>query len=214
MRIAPRNCVIGAAILAVLGAGAAEAAAASLHTMKVDAPDGAVVHVQYTGDVVPRVEFVPVDQVVSADRADPAMMLMADPFAGMGRISAIVDAQMNAMMQRVALMQQQAAQMQAQAAATPAVAGNAAPGFTMVGNVPQGMHVTYYSATTSADGCTRTVSYSSDGSGAAPKMVEAASDVCDAADANRSAMPAAIPAAIPAKAEVPAKVPEGPGQKV
>ena len=211
MRIAPRNYVIGAAILAVLGAGVAEAATARLHSMKVEAPDGAVVHVQYTGDIVPKVEIVPVDRDVSALRAypasaDPEPMLMADPFAGMERISAIMDA----MMQRAALMQRQAAQMQAQAAATPAVAGNAAPGFTMVGDMPQGMHVTYYSSTTSADGCTRTVSYSSEGSGTAPKMVQAASDACDAADASGSAMPAAIPA----KAEAPAKAPEALGQKV
>jgi len=215
MRIAPRNYVIGAAILAVLGAGVAEAATARLHSMKVEAPDGAVVHVQYSGDIVPKVEIVPVDRDVSAlwaypASADPEPMLMADPFAGMERISAIMDAQMNAMIQRAALMQRQAAQMQAQAAATPAVAGNAAPGFTMVGDMPQGMHVTYYSSTTSADGCTRTVSYSSEGSGTAPKMVQAASDACDAADASGSAMPAAIPA----KAEAPAKAPEALGQKV
>lgn len=203
MRIPSRKYLIGAAILAVLGAGVAEAATAKLHTMNVNAPDGSVVQVRYTGDVAPRVEFVPADAVVEAG-ADPATISMADPFVEMQRVSAMMDAQMHAMMQRAALLQQRAAQMRQNAVIRGDASG--ASGLTVAGDMPKGMHVTYYSSTTGADGCTRTVSYSSDGSGAAPKVMQAASDACDAARPNG--------AAIPVKAEAPARAPEAPGRKV
>ncbi|MEJ2409311.1 MAG: hypothetical protein P8Y48_08225 [Novosphingobium sp.] len=203
MRMPPRKYLLGAAVLAVLGAGVAEAATAKLHTMKLDAPDGSVVEVQYTGDVAPQVQVVPADQVM-VPVAMPVMAdpVMADPFAEMERVSAIMDAHMHAMMQRAAIMQQEAV-----------ARGDAqgAPGFMVTGDMPRGMHMTYYSATTDANGCTRTVSYSSDGSGAAPKLTKAASDACDAVQPNTRA--------IPAKAERPAAQPSDklagvPGQKV
>lgn len=197
MRMPPRKYLLGAAALAVLGAGVAEAATAKLHSMKLDAPGGSVVEVQYTGDVAPRVEVVP------ASQAD--VSVMADPFAEMARVSAMMDAHMHAMMQRAAILQQQAAQMQQQAVAHGAAA-QAAPGFMVAGGMPKGMQVTYYSATTDANGCTRSVSYSSDGSGAAPQLTRAASDGCDAVQPNSHA--------IPAKAEKPAVQPGVSGQKV
>lgn len=203
MRIPSRKYLVGAALLAVLGAGVAEAASAKLHSMKIDAPDGSVVHVRYTGDVAPRVEIVPADSLVRTS-VDPVAMEMADPFIEMERISAVMDAQMHAMMQRAAVLQRQAAQMQQHAIATSGDAAGA-PGFTVVGDMPKGMHVTYYSSTTSADGCTRTVTYSSDGSAQAPKVVQAASDGCDAATPNGDA--------IPARTEAPAKT-QAVGQKV
>lgn len=192
MRMPPRKYLLGAAALAVLGVGVAEAATAKLHTMKVDAPDGSVVQVQYTGDVAPHIQVVPADAV-----APVAMPVMADPFAEMERASAMMDAQMHAMMQRAAQMQQHAV-----------AAGNAqgAPGLTVVGDMPKGVHMTYYSSTTDANGCTRTVSYSSDGSGAVPKLTQAASDGCGAARPNN--------AAIPAKVEKPVEHSAAPGQKV
>ncbi|MFT4057656.1 MAG: hypothetical protein QM681_24345 [Novosphingobium sp.] len=193
MRMPPRKYLIGAAVLALLGAGAAEAASAKLHTMKVDAPDGTVVHVQYTGDVAPRVQFVPAEAMEKAD-----MPVMADPFAHMEQISAMMDAQMSAMMQRAALTQQHMTAASADGAAT--------PGLTMVGDMPKGAHVMYYSSSTDASGCTRSVSYSSDGSGAQPKMTQAASDGCDATKAPSQA--------IPAKVEAPAEQAPPPGRKV
>lgn len=193
MRMPPRKYLIGGAALALLGAGVAQAATAKLHTMKIDAPDGSVVQVQYAGDVAPKVEVLPVDAV----SIPAAMPVMADPFAEMERVSAVMDAQMQAMMQRAAAMQQQAA---ASGKAT-----EIAPGFTVVGDMPGNAQFSYVSTTTDANGCTRTVSYSSDGSGAAPKMAKAASDGCDAVKQND--------AAIPARAEQPAQ-PVAPGQTV
>lgn len=200
MRMPSKKYLIGAAALALLSAGAAEAASTRLHTMQVDAPDGTVVQVQYHGDVAPRVEFVPVDAAAPAASGSA----MADPFAQMAQISAMMDAQMDAMMQHAALMQQQAAALQQRAA----VNGESglAPGLTVAGNLPQGVQVSYYSSSTDANGCTRTTSYSSDGSGAKPTVTQAASDGCDAARA-----PAA---AIPAKAEAPADQAPPPGHKV
>lgn len=181
--------LLSAAALVVLGAGVAEAATAKLHTMNVDAPDGLVVQVRYSGDVAPQVEVVPAEQVQAA-----AMPAMADPFAEMERISAAMDARMSAMMQQAALVQAHAARMQQQAVATGGA--SAVPGLVMTGDMPKGAHVTYYSSSTDADGCTRSVSYSSDGSGAAPRMTQAASDGCDAAKPGTAAIPAKIDKAV------------------
>ncbi|WP_395392030.1 hypothetical protein WBP07_14285 [Novosphingobium sp. BL-8A] len=190
MRMPSKKYLLGAAALAVLGAGVAEAATAKLHTMNVNAPDGSVVQVQYSGDVAPRIEVVP------ADQAQAARPVMADPFAEMDRISAIMDARMNAMMQQAAMMQAHAAQMQQQAVAQgdgqQGDGQQGMPGMVMVGDMPKGAHVTYYSSSTDANGCTRSVSYSSDGSGTAPKMTQAASDSCEAVAPSTKAIPAKV----------------------
>lgn len=193
MRMPSKKYLLGAAILAILGAGVAEAATAKLHTMNVNAPDGSVVQVQYAGDVAPKVEVVPADQAQAVSTP-----VMADPFAEMDRISAIMDARMNAMMQQATMVQAHAAQMQQQAVANGDAQGM--PGIVMTGDMPQGAHVTYYSSSTDANGCTRSVSYSSDGSGAAPTMTQAASDSCEAVTPSTKA--------IPAKAEKPVEQPK------
>ena len=191
MRIPNRKYLIGGAVLALLGAGMAEAATAQLHTMKVAGPDGQVVEVQYTGKVAPRVQVLPA-QAISQIAYAPDM---SDPFVQMQRASAMMDAQMDAMMQRAAMMQQHAAAMQQQIIAASAN-GRAVPGLTMTGDMPKGMHVTYVSSTTDANGCTRTVSYQSDGGTAAPTLTKASSDGCDAAGSGAEP--------IQAKASVPA----------
>jgi hypothetical protein len=183
----PRKYIWGAAAVTLLGACVAQAATAELHTMQASAPDGAVVEVHYAGDVAPQVQFV---------RADAEQAVAADPFLEMERISAAMDAQMQAMMQRAALMQQQAVQVQQAAARSGEAAAAPASGLTMVGNMPQGVHVTYYSSTTDAKGCTHSVSYSSQGGEAEPKVTQAASDGCDTA--------APGPSVIQAKAQTPA----------
>lgn len=180
-----RKYLLGAAALAILGAGAAEAeaeaAAARLHTMNVNAPDGSIVQVQYSGEVAPKVEVVPADRVQSA-----AMPDMADPFAAMDDIAAIMDARMNVMMQQAAMMQAHAARMQQQDAPS-----GGSP-LIMTGDMPKGAQVTYYSTSTDANGCTRSVSYSSDGSGTAPKITQAASDRCEAVSSSTRTIPATV----------------------
>lgn len=188
-RFQARKYLLGAAALVILGAGAAEAeaeaAAARLHTMNVNAPDGSIVQVQYSGEVAPKVEVVPADRVQSA-----AMPDMADPFAAMDAIAAIMDARMNVMMQQAAMMQAHAARMQQQAAAQDAPSGGSP--LVMTGVMPKGAQVTYYSTSTDANGCTRAVSYSSDGSGSAPKITQAASDRCEAVSPSTRTIPAKV----------------------
>ena len=193
MRMPSKKYLLGAAALVILGAGVAEAATAELHTMNVNAPDGSVVQVQYSGDVAPKVEVVPAGQAQAVSTP-----VMADPFAEMDRISAIMDARMNAMMQQAAMVQAHVAQLQQQAVANGDAQGM--PGLVMTGDMPKGAHVAYYSSSTDANGCTRSVSYSSDGSGAAPKMTQAASDSCEAVTPSTKA--------IPAKAEKPVEQPK------
>ncbi|WP_260925548.1 hypothetical protein [Novosphingobium sp. 9] len=214
MRLPERKYLIGAAVLALLAAGAAEAATAKLHTMNVKAPDGSVVEIHYAGDVAPQVQFVPAMQM---DPAAYEQAAMDDPFVQMDRVSAMMDAQMHMMMQRAAVMQQQAAQMQqhmvAASANGQASVGSGAPGFTVVGDMPRGSHFSYVSSTTDANGCTRTVSYSSEGQqqgqGGKPQLTKVSSDSCEAAGSGAAAK------AVPVKAEAPVQQ-DGPtpGQKV
>lgn len=170
IRLSPK-VLIGAAALSLGVACAAEAATAKLHTMLVNLPDGSVAQVSYAGDVAPRIAIQPTDARQDATMApDQASMMMADPFAQMALVSAMMDRQADAMMQQVSAMQHAAAQQ------------GAAPGMTMTGadKLPAGVQMTYVSTTTDANGCTRTVSYASDGSQAAPKVTEAASHGCEA----------------------------------
>lgn len=192
MRNTPK-ILLAAAALSVAGACVAQAATERLHTMLVTLPDGSVAHVQYTGDVAPRIEIQP-----AQDAVDPAaaMMTMPDPFAQMAQISAMMNRQTEAMMHQAAVLQQQGRTQ------------GAAPGMvtSATATMPQGVHMSYVSTTTDADGCTRSVSYTSDGSTAAPKVTEAASDGCNAVKPNTQA--------VPAKAEAPVAQSAAPGQKV
>jgi hypothetical protein len=180
MRMSPK-VLITATALSLAVACTAQAATAKLHTMLVNLPDGTVAHVSYAGDVAPNIVFQPVDAPRETAMETRAM---ADPFAQMAMISAMMDRQTDAMMQQVAAMQQ--------AAATQ----GSAPGMTATGAqaLPQGMHMTYVSTTQDANGCTRTISYSSDGTQAAPKVTEAASHGCAAATPGQQAAPGKAPA--------------------
>ncbi len=186
--------LIGAAALSVAGACAAQAASSNLHTMLVNLPDGSVAHVQYSGDVAPRIVLQPVDMV-------EAPTPMPDVFASMAQVSAMMDRQAAAMMQQAALMQHEAL----------APAGINPQGITAasMANLPQGMHMTYVSSTTDASGCTRTVSYSSDGTAnTAPKVTQAASDGCNAVKPNTQTTPAK------AEAQVPVSQPDSTNRRV
>jgi len=158
----------------LMAAGAAYAAAHD-HVMNVALPDGAVIQVHYQGDVAPRVELAPT--------------AVNDPFVEMDRMFAAIEAQHRAVIQQVA-------ELQRQAAAHPITAAT--------GQVPAGTLFHMVQTTTSANGCTQTVEWSSDGTSAQPKMTQASSGNCDAAK------PApAVPAA-----EVRQPQTEVPGHKV
>jgi hypothetical protein len=174
MRFARTTILAGGA--ALLLAGTAAAAAEKLHTMNVALPDGSVAQIHYSGDVAPQVSVQPVDAVPVA---------YVDPFAEFEQLAAYMEAQQQAMMQQVAAMQQAAAQ-----------GGTAA--------LPAGVHYTYVSSTMDANGCTQTVQYSSDGSGAQPQVTRTSAGACDKAVSD---------APVTASAVKPAE-PQGPGTKV
>lgn len=186
MRLVRTAIIAGIASAAI--AGAALAARDEGRMMLVALPDGSVQHVPYHGDAAPRVVLLPVAAPAPASLFEAAFGA-GSPFAEMERISAAMDAQADAMMRQAAAMQTQAP---------------AAPGRGIVMTNAQGepvglMHYSYVSTTTSADGCTRTVSYSSDGANTAgePKVIRTSSGDCGTA-----AAPAARPNPVtPTKAE-------------
>jgi hypothetical protein len=180
MRLTRTTLLAGGAALLV--AGTTAAAADQLHKMQVALPDGGTVHVEYAGEVAPRVTVEPVAQ-------RPARVAY-DPFAELDRIAFEMRARQQAMMRQMAAMQQAAAD-----------GRTAAPGqVAFTGDLPAGAHVSYFSSTTDANGCTQTVQYSSDGSGAEPTVTRASAGSCDSAAASDAApTPAAAPAPAPRK---------------
>jgi len=176
MRFTRTTFLAGAA--ALLAAGTAAGAADQLNTMKAALPDGSIAHIEYTGEVAPKVTVEPVGSRVR---------IAYDPFAELDRIALEMRARQQAMMRQMAAMQQAAAQ-----------AATATPGaVTLIGNLPAGAHVSYFSSTTEASGCTRTVQYSSDGSGEEPRVTRASAGNCDAAASEAGPTPAAEPAPRP-----------------
>lgn len=190
-------------------AGAAFAAGDDTKVMLIALPDGSVQQVRYQGDVAPQVVFVRAPAPVSLF---DAAFGPDSPFAEMDRISAMMEAQSQAMMRQAAAMQAQAAQ---------APAGNAPSGSGIVMTNAQGqpvgtMQYSFTSSTTSADGCTQTISYSSDGATAAdqPRVIRTSTGSCGtspSAPASKAASPvtptSTAPAAKPAPKITPASLP-------
>jgi len=172
---------------ALLAAGAAVAAESRTHVMNIALPDGAVAQIRYEGDrashmVVSRTVATP---IVIFDRARmPALSLasMAIPMANLdmrpvladfARFSAMMEMQSRAMMQRMAQMERQLAQ-------NSGLLPPDALRMVSAGQAPAGVVQYRYVSTTSRDGCTTSVQWSSDGSGAQPKVVKASSGACGA----------------------------------
>lgn len=196
--------LISKAILAGIGtvalAGSAYAAERSLHTMKVDAPDGTVVQIRYSGDQRPDVSFVPVRPVaIAVPMASMAPIAIADPmfadFANMDRMFAAMDAQMASAMRM--------------APAMPAIptGPDGKPDLAALKTMPAGtVSYSYYSSSTGPNGCTQTVQYSSNGKDAQPKIVKTSAGDCTPGAAKSPA------ANLPVKAEASAKAPPAPGR--
>lgn len=184
---------------ALLAAGAAALvagtayAAGKINTMNIALPDGSVAQISYEGNVAPKVAIVPVE-------AAPG-----DPFAELERMSAMMRARHEGMMRQVAEMQRHAQQQQILAAQQRGNGGQ--PGqIVMSTNAPAGSYRFTSVTTTSAGGCTETVEYHSDGSGAEPKVTRASSGDCRAVKRNAPPVPASAPAQ-KAAPSVPAAVP-------
>jgi hypothetical protein len=190
-----RTAIIAAGASAAL-AGAAIAARNDSKMMLIALPDGSVEHVRYEGDVAPEVMFV-------RDPAPAGMFTAAfgpgSPFVEMERISAVMEAHAQAMMRQAAAMQAQ----------MPAANGKGIVMTNAAGQPVGVMHYSYVSSTTTADGCTQTVQYSSDGSNNQPKLIRTSTGSCGTAKAAPAITPtSAAPAPRPAPKITPTSAPK------
>lgn len=167
MRVTRTTILAGGAALLV--AGTAATAADKLHTLQVALPDGSIAQIEYAGDTAPKLSVEPVEA---------RRVVMLDPFAQLDAMAAAMQAQQAAMLEQMAALQQAAASSQASTT-----------------SVPAGVHYSYYSSTTDANGCTETVQYSSDGGAAEPTVTRASAGNCDAAKEPGPVPASAAPAA-------------------
>jgi hypothetical protein len=154
----------GAASLAVTSVAIAAAKPAT-HVMDVQLPDGSVAHVQYVGEVTPKVT---IDQRPFAMGAFGAGF---PSFAGFDRMMA----EMNRQAQQMAREAQEMARQ-----APGAAAANGIPYVASYGNAPSGMSTSTSVVSYSNGGqtCTRTVDVVSQGAGKPPKVTTNVSGNC------------------------------------
>jgi hypothetical protein len=157
-----------AGVAAAVLAGTAFAAGPQTHRMDVPLPDGSVAHIQYVGDVAPKVTVAPRP---FANAGAPWLMEFPS-FAGFDRV-------MQEMNRRSEEMMRQAQQM----AQRP---GGAVPYIAAYGNLPAGeSSTTVVSVSNNGKTCTRTTEVVSQGPGKPPRVTSNATGECgDAAAAS------------------------------
>ena len=174
MRSFAKVALAGAAAAAI--AGTAYAATKDAHEMVVALPDGAVAHIQYYGDVAPKVTIAP------RQRAESAMPGMWAPMAFPN---------FDGLDQEIARMNQETEAMIRQAQTMTAHSG--APGVDVAsyGNMPAGANsVSVVSYSNGGRTCTRTTESVSEGPGKPPKVTTKVSGDCgSAAPAPEAAQP-------------------------
>jgi len=155
-----------AGVAAAALAGTAIAAAPKTHVMNVPLPAGPVAHVEYTGNVAPKVT---IDPRPIADGAMPWGM----PFPSFARFDRIIQE-----------MQRQSQEMMRQAQAIAHRPAGAAPYIASYGNLPAGQTSTTVVSVSNGGGtCTRTTEVVSQGPGKAPKVTSSVTGQCGAASA-------------------------------
>ena len=161
MRKLPAFAFAGGAALAV--AGAATAATADHHVMNVSLPDGSVAHVEYVGNVAPKVTVQP------GSPGEFSWAPMAFPsFAGFDRMIEQMNRESEAMMRQAQQIAHQAP-------------GTAAPYVASFGNMPAGAtSTTVVSYSNNGRTCTRTTETVSQGAGKAPKVTSSVTGDCGA----------------------------------
>ncbi len=169
--------------LLLAGIGAATLAGVALaadrtHVINVVMPDGSFARVHYVGDVAPR--------LVVAPAADPMLAAFSDesPFAMFDRISAQMDAQMNAMMRQASMV----------AAAAPAANGQVSE--AALKSLPAGTVSYSFTSFSSGNGaaCSQSVQVTSLGTDQAPKVVRQNSGDCSAVNSRAPTPAVAQPA--------------------
>ena len=156
-------------------AGTAIAANRNTHVMSVPLPDGAVAHVQYVGDVAPKVT---VDPAPLAPGFFAGGMLPS--FANFDRMIQQIDRETRAMMRQVQQMP---------------MAGSV-PGLNVAsyGSMPAGANsVSVVSVSNGAGTCTRRTAVVSQGPGKAPKVTTSVSGNCAGSAQPQAPAPAAPP---------------------
>jgi hypothetical protein len=152
--------IAGAAAVALAGAG--YAAAPRTHVMDVPLADGSVVHVEYVGDVAPKITLAP--------------RPVAGPGWGMPPMPALsgIDQMIEQMNRETQAMIRQAQQMGRNAPA-------GAPGINVAayGNAPPGMTSTTVVSVSNGGGtCTRTIETVSQGPGKPPRVTSNVTGNC------------------------------------
>lgn len=168
MRNVRAAVLAGAAALLV--AGTALAANKDTRMLNIALPDGSVAHVEYVGDVAPRVAAEPLQQFTRIQLLDPFDVA---PFAMLDQVSAMMDQQVEALTGQV------------RAPETQPFADNGKPALDALPN-----RTASYSFV-SIDGnrsCTRSWQVTLSDKAEAPKVIATSSGDC--ADANGRAVPA------------------------
>ena len=150
-----------AGIAAAALAGTAIAANSKTHVMNVPLPDGSVAHIQYVGDVAPKVTVEP-GRLAEVERAWRPMALPS--FAGFDQMMARMNQQIEDMARRPM----------------------GAPGVNVAayGNLPSGATSTsIVSYSNGGSTCTRTTEVVSQGAGKPPKVTSNVSGDCSPAPA-------------------------------
>lgn len=180
MPLSKKVILAGAAALAI--AGAAVAATPAKHVMNVALPDGSTAHIEYVGNVAPKVTIAP--GPFAPFSVGWAPMAMPD-FSRIDKIMADMERQRAAIMQQV----QQMHRGIGIPTATIASYGN-------IPNLPAGANsISVVSVSNGGGTCTRTTRVTSEGPGKAPKVDSSLSGNCSA-----SAAPAPGPQAKPTAA--------------
>jgi hypothetical protein len=165
MRKLAQFALAGAAAAAL--AGTAYAASKNAHVMDVALPDGAIAHIQYYGDVAPKVTIAP--------RAEAGMPGLWAPmsFPGFGDLD-----------QTIARMNQETEAMIRQAQTMAAHPGTPGLDVASYGNMPAGANsVSVVSYSNGSRTCTRTTRSVSEGPGKPPKVTTEVSGDCGPASA-------------------------------
>ena len=153
------------AVAAAALAGSAVAAAPKSHVMNVPLPDGSVAHIEYVGDVAPKVK---IDPRPMADAAAGAWEMPFPSFAGFDRMIEQMQRQSQEMMRQAQQMSRQQP-------------GVAAPYIASYGNMPAGQtSTTVISISQDGSTCTRSTEVVSQGPGKAPKVTSKVSGQCGA----------------------------------
>jgi hypothetical protein len=154
-----------AGIAALAIAGTAFAATGKSHVMNVSLPDGSVAHVEYVGDVAPKVTIEP--GTFAAFGWTPMAM---PSFAGFDRMIEQMNRESEAMMR------------QAQEMSHQPPAGLASKYIASYGDMPAGAtSTTIVSYSNGARTCTRTTEAVSQGVGKAPRVTSSVTGDCGAA---------------------------------